>query len=352
MGTGRFVVLALITALLATGASQPAAAAPLRVLPLGDSITDGGADGGYRSDLWHFFQTDGRSVDFVGSRSGGPAHLGDKDHEGWPSMTIQWINDNVVDRIPSLAPDVILLHIGTNDLGDDNSIAGAPERLRNLINRITTKAPNAKLYVASIIPLNDLAKNRRVFAYNATIPGVVGSFASAGKNVFFVDMNPVVPLAELPDNVHPSYGGYSKMAARWYSAILGTPMLRYEAEATANATLAGEGIRRIEGDRSSGGQRVGYIDFATSTLTFTVYAGKTGPHRVYVRGDDGMTTPCTHNLSVNGGAATVVTYPNYGWEQWGVVGVTVSLNAGPNTLRFTKGDCYAEIDALDLTTSA
>ncbi|WP_163505907.1 GDSL-type esterase/lipase family protein [Fodinicola acaciae] len=341
--------------MLATGASQPAATAeaPLRVLPLGDSITDGGADGGYRSDLWHFFQADGRSVDFVGSRSGGPAHLGDKDHEGWPSMTIQWINDNVVDRIPSLAPDVILLHIGTNDLGDDTSIAGAPERLRNLIDRITTKAPSAKLYVASIIPIADNTKNRRVLAYNATIPGIVGSFASAGKNVSFVDMNSAVPAVELADGVHPTYGGYSKMAARWYSAILGTPMLRYEAEATANAALSGDAIRRIDGDRSSGGQRVGYIDVPnSSTLTFTVYAGKTGPHRAYIRGGNGMTTPCSHFLSVNGGPASTVTYPNYGWEQWGVVGVTVNLNAGPNTLRFTKGDCYTEIDALDLTTSA
>jgi hypothetical protein len=45
-----------------------------------------------------------------------------------------------------------------------------------------------------------------------------------------------------------------------------------------------------------------------------------------------------------------VSYPALGWEQWSAVRADVALNAGLNTLRFTKGTCYAEIDALDVGT--
>src|SRR5690349_12202154 len=54
----------------------------VRVMPLGDSITDGvPAGGGYRVGLWQRVTAGGYQVDFVGSQSNGPATLGDHDHE-------------------------------------------------------------------------------------------------------------------------------------------------------------------------------------------------------------------------------------------------------------------------------
>jgi hypothetical protein len=187
-----------------------------------------------------------------------------------------------------------------------------------------------------------------VLAYDATIPGIVAAKASAGKNVSFVDMHSAVPTAELVDGIHPTVGGYSRMAARWYSAIVGTPFYRYEAEQRANATFTDGQL--VAGNRASGGSRVGHIDFPDSALTFTVYAPKTGTSRIYVRADNGMNMQCTHQLSVDGAAPVSVAYPSFGWEYWSITGVNVNLTAGPNTLKFTKGDCYAEIDDIDFTT--
>jgi hypothetical protein len=52
----------------------------VRVMPLGDSITDGfTVPGGYRVDLWQKIVASGRTIDFVGSQSNGPGNLGDRD---------------------------------------------------------------------------------------------------------------------------------------------------------------------------------------------------------------------------------------------------------------------------------
>ena len=55
----------------------------VRVMPLGDSITDGAqVPGGYRIGLWQRFTANAYRVDLVGSQFNGPSSLGDHDHEG------------------------------------------------------------------------------------------------------------------------------------------------------------------------------------------------------------------------------------------------------------------------------
>ncbi|WP_163572361.1 GDSL-type esterase/lipase family protein [Fodinicola feengrottensis] len=289
-------------------------------------------------------------MDFVGSQTSGPTNLPDQNHEGHPGWTIAQLSQQVVGWLTTYKPDMVLLHIGTNDMYTDATSAAAPAELSTLLDQITQTVPAAKVYVASIIPLADAAGANRVLAYDATIPGIVGAKAAAGKNVSFVDMHSAVPTAELVDGIHPTVGGYSRMAARWYSAIVGTPFYRYESEQAANATSTD--TQQVAGNRSSGGVRVGHIDFPDSALTFTVYAPKTGTSRIYVRADDGMNMPCSHQLSVNGATPFPVTYPSFGWDYWSITGVNVNVTAGANTFKFTKGDCYAEMDEIDFTTPA
>ena len=78
--------LAMTAGLVATVGTQTAAAESnggVKVMPLGDSITDGiTVPGAYRTGLWQRFAGGGYKVDFVGSLSGGPSNLGDHDHEG------------------------------------------------------------------------------------------------------------------------------------------------------------------------------------------------------------------------------------------------------------------------------
>jgi lysophospholipase L1-like esterase len=193
----------------------------VRVMPLGDSITDGlTVPGGYRIDLWQKLVAGGHPVDFVGSLANGPASLGDHDHEGHSGWTIAQIDANIVTWLRTYTPRTILLHIGTNDMyGGDP--AGAPSRLSTLIDHITAQSPNAELFVATIIPLS--FSDATVRAFNAQIPGIVQSRANAGKHVHLVEMYSALTTADLADGVHPNAGGYSKMATVWYNALLSVP---------------------------------------------------------------------------------------------------------------------------------
>lgn len=220
--TALVALAALVGVMAATaGTARAESLAPVRVMPLGDSITDGfNVPGGYRTDLWQKLQAGGHSVDFVGSVSSGPNDLGDRDHEGHSGWTIAQIDSNISGWLGTYAPETILLHIGTNDMyGGDP--AGAPYRLAALVDRITSQAPEAELFVATITPLTCCDATVRQF--NAAIPGIVQDQVQAGHNVHLVDMYSALTTADLADGVHPNAGGYSKMAAVWYEALLSVP---------------------------------------------------------------------------------------------------------------------------------
>src|SRR5947209_16721832 len=196
----------------------------VKVMPLGDSITDGlTVPGGYRIGLWQRFTANGYKVDFVGSLSNGPASLGDHDHEGHSGWRIDQIDANIVGWLNTYQPHTVLLHIGTNDILQNYDVSNAPNRLSALIDHITNTLPSAEVFVAQIIPLANTSQNAGVRTFNATIPGIVQSKVAAGKHVHLVDQYDALTAADLADGIHPNAGGYDKMAAVWYSALLSVP---------------------------------------------------------------------------------------------------------------------------------
>ncbi|NUT94015.1 MAG: GDSL family lipase [Saccharothrix sp.] len=224
----RLIVCAaavLTTALLPTA---PIAVAEsnggTRVMPLGDSITEGTqVPGGYRIGLWQRFNGGNYRVDLVGSQFNGPDSLGDHDHEGHPGWRIDQIDANIVGWLGNTTPRTVLLHIGTNDVLQNHDVSNAPARLSALVDKITATAPNAEVFVASIIPMTNESQESLGRAYNATIPGMVQSKVNAGKRVHFVDMHSAITTADLIDGVHPTATGYDKMAAKWYQALQTVP---------------------------------------------------------------------------------------------------------------------------------
>jgi lysophospholipase L1-like esterase len=193
----------------------------VKVMPLGDSITEGTqVPGGYRIGLWEQLAAGGHRVDFVGSQFNGPAALGDHDHEGHPGWRIDQIDANVTTWMRTSAPRDVLLHIGTNDLLQGRQ-SGATNRLGTLLDRITAAAPNTDVFVATLIPI--AGRDADVRAFNAAVPGLVQTRAAAGKRVHLVAMNSALTTADLLDGVHPSAGGYAKMAAVWYAALRSVP---------------------------------------------------------------------------------------------------------------------------------
>ncbi len=204
-------------------APGPAGAAPgdpVKIMPLGASHTWGmnsSTGNGYRQELWHRLRAAGVSVDFVGSQQSG--NLPDRDNEGHPGWRIQDIAGSVDGWLATYRPDVVLLHIGTNDMKQNTDVARAPERLSGLIDRILAGAPGATVVASSLPPIPDAETNKRIDAFNAAIPGIVQAKAAAGKKVLFADIHAAVPVSDITDGTHVADAGYAKMGSVWYSAL-------------------------------------------------------------------------------------------------------------------------------------
>lgn len=104
-----------------------AAGAVINIMPLGNSITKGSTGSsdltGYRRYLDLSLIGEGFDIDFVGSLAGGLPNDFDKDHEGHSGFTSSQIADMVYDyleaqRLANTPADIVLLHIGTNDIDD------------------------------------------------------------------------------------------------------------------------------------------------------------------------------------------------------------------------------------------
>ena len=127
----------------------------------------------------------------------------------------------------------------------------------------------------------------------------------------------------------------------------GDPMrVRYEAE---NATIR-SGPAVLASTTASKGMKVGYIDYSTSTVTFTIQAATAGTHVVALRTDNGspQNSTATHLLSINNGTFSSFSIANGGWDNWGVVMFRTYFKLGTNTITCKKGNNYAEIDSVDI----
>lgn len=224
----------------------------IRVMPIGDSLTEGGGVGGhvsYRADLYRRLVEEGYSVDFVGSQKDAVSGVPDPDNEGHGGFTIGPdtnklcrgatdgtascnemtfnVSDHVNEWLAAAKPDVVLLLIGVNDNFTDPVAPGssgivrtqspedAPAKLAGLVSKIRAKAPDAVVIAASLIPTQ----------LDATWPAVP-QLRSKGESlaalsdgrVRFADLASVVldpqDYAE-GDQLHLSATGAAKVAEGW-----------------------------------------------------------------------------------------------------------------------------------------
>jgi lysophospholipase L1-like esterase len=205
-----------------------------KILPLGDSITWGvNYDGGYRVKLFSSALTDKKNITYVGKLSNGPSTVSGttfpKNNEGHSGWTIQQIDDIVTGKstdtsyngkkmMVDLAPNIVLLHAGTNDTS--RSPTGMSDRLGTLIDHILADGPDVLLVVTTIIPIKQGSYGTVGESFNKEVPGVVQKRIDAGKHVILVDMFKAFPSSGLSsDGVHPNQSGYDWMAGVWYDAI-------------------------------------------------------------------------------------------------------------------------------------
>ncbi|MBN1311848.1 MAG: DUF4832 domain-containing protein, partial [Anaerolineae bacterium] len=123
----------------------------------------------------------------------------------------------------------------------------------------------------------------------------------------------------------------------------------YEAEAGGNTLAGGAVIANCSG--CSGGKKVGYVGNNSGTLQFNgVNAPSSGSYTLtlYFTSAESRSV----QMSVNGGSLTTVGSLNSGgWETVGSATVTVSLNSGSNTIKFSNSSGWApDFDRITVNT--
>jgi lysophospholipase L1-like esterase len=210
---------------------QPAlsATAPVRIMPLGDSITAG--PGCWRAMLWHQLETSGyTNIDFVGGVSDGggcnPGYSYDWDHEGHGGFSATGIADN--NQLPpwlsAARPDIVLMHLGTNDMwGGFIPTETKLTAFTKLVGQMRANNPNVKIIVAQIIPMSQAACSTcpaDVVALDNAIPGWAAGLTTAQSPIVVVDQwTGFDAVGDTVDGVHPNNAGFQKMANRWYPPL-------------------------------------------------------------------------------------------------------------------------------------
>ncbi|KAF7326060.1 Lipolytic enzyme [Mycena kentingensis (nom. inval.)] len=191
-----------------------------RIMALGGSITAGAGNGtgnGYRQRLVSLLTADGNIVDMVGSQSSG--NMSDPWHEGYAGLTIAQLTDRAAAQTSLRLPNIVTIHTGTVDMLNNDDPAGAPDRLRNLIQKVLDAPPLTLVVVSTLIPAGDAAVNARIKTFNAALPAVVAGFVKDGRSVLLVDCNDVVAAADLVDGVNPDDAAYARMARVYYNGL-------------------------------------------------------------------------------------------------------------------------------------
>lgn len=130
------------------------------------------------------------------------------------------------------------------------------------------------------------------------------------------------------------------------SSVMPLDTTTYQAE--TQQVTGGQILNR---SAASGGKEVGFLNDAGSNVLFSVNAPRAGDYKVRVRYSNGSGTTASHAIAVNGVSTTPVTYtPTRNWDQYDFVTFTVRLTQGANTIRFTKGSSFTELDAIELYT--
>jgi lysophospholipase L1-like esterase len=226
----------------------------MRVMPLGDSITEGTSIGSsespplaarvsYRRKLYSDLESlsGNYRVNFVGSLSNGSAAsppIGDPHHEGHggycdgigaggtcdgrnvADLVIGWLNANPA--------DIVLLHVGTNNF-EPNNPGDVDQLLDNIESWAAAHYP-VSVFLARTIPT--INGNLDINTYNNGVDGV----AQDRPNVRVIRVNQqtgagihtgpnTANSAFMGDNLHPNQAGYDRMAAKWLADLSASGVL-------------------------------------------------------------------------------------------------------------------------------
>ncbi|MFH1377354.1 MAG: nucleoside hydrolase-like domain-containing protein, partial [Planctomycetota bacterium] len=209
----------------------------LKIMPLGDSLTDGSHNGiyagSYRVRLEQLMNAEGWTWDFVGSKQNGSTNgLVDQHHEGWigywtkdaPSGQYDIATDiNLNTKLTTYQPDIVLLLIGANDCihGTAADVAAAPKKIGELVEQMRQSVNSeTEIFIGTLTPSTDTTRDTRFKQVNAALPEIQAIKDGMGRNVTLVDLYPALNKSiDLADTVHYNASGSSKVGQVWFNSI-------------------------------------------------------------------------------------------------------------------------------------
>ena len=363
-------------------------------MPLGDSITNGSNSGvvpdsqqyylSYRKALRDKLTDRGYQIDYVGSQVSGNAIFSDAQHEGHGGWVADGgsadvsIRPNVYNFLVANPADIILLHIGTNDISAGH---GSADDVRLILDEIDRYSPDVWVVLALIInratPPCPLCTTTT--AYNDALDAMVQT--RLNDKIVIVDMENgagldyrLYPAGDMYDTLHPFASGYEKMADAWLLGLLDIlPTADAGTDQNVNpgdaVTLNGSGstdaigtIVSYEWVQTGGSPAVTLANANTAQAGFTVPDTSTGTaltFKLSITDDKGLThsDSCVVNVDgspeadagpdqqVNPGASVVLDGSNsidadgsivaYQWLQTAGTPIVALANAGSVRASFT-----------------
>jgi lysophospholipase L1-like esterase len=203
---------------------------PIKIVPLGNSITQANAlsagPNSYRRNLWNKLNNAGYNVDFVGSLHTAyegyafPDEGFDHDHEGHWGWRADQIVSDLASWLEGYTPDVALIHIGTNDAYQNNTVVSTIDEIEDIITILRNDNSVITIFLAQIIPLPADNHNDKVNEINSELINLASSMDQAQSRIMIVDHNSGWSITNHTyDNVHPNEAGEEIMAQRWFNAF-------------------------------------------------------------------------------------------------------------------------------------
>jgi lysophospholipase L1-like esterase len=212
-----FVVFLALTAAQALG-KEPT----YRIMPVGDSITEGGkAFSTYRVPLLEKLRAAGYSVEYVGSRTR-QSPLGPLQHEGYSGKNAEYLAKVVGKSFHDHPADIVLIHAGHNHFANEKPIPGIIAATESMITTFRTQNPHVIILLAQVIPSGKLPKYAYLPDLNRAIAELAKRLDTPTQRVILVDQAEGFDPAKdaIADHTHPNARGADKMAAKWFAALV------------------------------------------------------------------------------------------------------------------------------------
>ena len=117
-------------------------------------------------------------------------------------------------------PDIVLLHLGTNDMLGGSGIGSTLDELTGIMEALRSANPNVVVLLAQLIPTRFDEANERIVELNQNLTTLASRLSTEASPVVLVDQfTGFDPSTMTADGLHPNVIGEERMAQVWLQAM-------------------------------------------------------------------------------------------------------------------------------------